>query len=72
MHGVAKEIALPFTVTGVSESADKTKKTVGYSASIVLNRREYGVNYTHKTIPTFVGDNITVEIDLITKAIDTK
>lgn len=71
MHGVEKEIALPFTVTGVSESADKTKKTVGYSASIVLNRRDYGINYTHK-VPTFVGDNITVEIDLITRAIDTK
>jgi len=72
MHGVAKEIALPFTVTGVSESADKTKKNVGYSASIVLNRRDYGINYTHKTIPNFIGDNITVEIDLITRAIDTK
>jgi polyisoprenoid-binding protein YceI len=70
MHGIAKEIALPFTVTGVDENADKTKKNVGYSASIVLNRRDYGINYTHKTVPNFIGDNITVEIDLITKAID--
>ena len=29
MHGVAKEIALPFVVTGVNENVDKTKKTVG-------------------------------------------
>jgi polyisoprenoid-binding protein YceI len=72
MHGIAKEIALPFTVTGVDENADKTKKNVGYSASIVLNRRDYGINYTHKTVPNFIGDNITVEIDLITKAIDLK
>ena len=72
MHGIAKEIALPFTVTGVDENADKTKKNVGYSASIVLNRRDYGINYTHKTVPNFIGDNITVEIDLITKAIDMK
>jgi len=72
MHGVAKEIALPFNVTGVSESADKTKKTVGYSANIVLNRRDYGINYTHKTVPDFIGDNITVEIDLITRAVDVK
>jgi len=72
MHGVAKEIALPFTVTGVSENADKTKKNVGYSASIVLNRRDYGINYTHKTVADFIGDNITVEIDLITRALDTK
>ena len=72
MHGVSKEIALPFTVTGVDENADKTKKNVGYSASITLNRRDYGINYTHKTVPNFIGDNITVEIDLITRAIDVK
>ena len=72
MHGVTKEIDLPFTVTGVTENADKTKKNVGYSATMVLNRRDYGINYTHKTVPNFIGDNITVEIDLITRAVDTK
>src|SRR6185295_4366270 len=70
MHGISKEIALPFTITGTSENAEKTKKNIGYSASIVLNRRDYGINYTHKTVPNFIGDNITVEIDLITKALD--
>jgi len=72
MHGISKEIALPFTITGVDENADKTKKNVGYSASLVLNRRDYGINYEHKTVPNFVGDNITVEIDLITRALDMK
>jgi polyisoprenoid-binding protein YceI len=71
VHGVTKEIALPFTVTGVNESADKTKKSVGYSASIVLNRRDYGINWNHR-VPGFVGDDITVDIDLITRAIDVK
>jgi len=72
MHGVSKEIALPFTITGMSENAEKTKKNIGYSASIVLNRRDYAINYTHKTVPNFIGDSITVEIDLITRAIDVK
>ena len=71
MHGVAKEIALPFSVTGVNETADKTKKSVGYSASVVLNRRDYGINWSHR-VPGFVGDNITVDIDLITRAIEVK
>ena len=71
VHGVTKDIALPFTLTGVSESADKTKKSVGYSASIVLNRRDYGINWNHR-VPGFVGDNITVDIDLITRAIEVK
>ena len=30
------------------------------------------INYTHKTVPDFIGDNITVGIDLITRAIDVK
>ena len=70
MHGVAKEIALPFTINGTWENPEKTKKTLGYSASIVLNRREFGINYSNKQNAAFVGDNITVEIDLVTRAID--
>jgi polyisoprenoid-binding protein YceI len=70
MHGVAKEIALPFTINGTWENPEKTKKTLGYSASIVLNRREFGINYSNKQNAAFIGDNITVEIDLVTRAID--
>jgi polyisoprenoid-binding protein YceI len=70
MHGVAKEIALPFTITGPIDSPDKTKKMFGYSTSVVLNRRDFGINYTNKQNPAFIGDNITVEIDLITRAVD--
>jgi len=70
MHGVAKEIALPFTINGTFDSTDKTKKTLGYSATMVLNRRDYGINYSNKQVPSFVGDNITVEIDLVTRAVD--
>ena len=70
MHGVAKEIALPFSINGTWENPEKTKKTVGYSASVVLNRREFGINYSNKQNPAFIGDNITVEIDLVTRAID--
>ena len=72
MHGVTKEIALPFTVTGTYKHPTDNKITVGYSAKLVLNRRDYGINYEHRDIPTFVGDNITVEIELVTRALDPK
>jgi hypothetical protein len=39
---------------------------------MILNRRDYGINWTHQTSPNFVGDNIDVEIDLITRAIEIK
>jgi len=72
MHGVTKQIALPFTVTGTSKNPTTNKFSVGYSAQMVLNRRDYGINYTHRDSPTFVGDMITVEIELVTRAIDPK
>jgi polyisoprenoid-binding protein YceI len=69
MHGVTKQIDLPFTVTGVNRSEEKKLKNVGYSAKIVINRRDYGINWKHSSSPDFVGDQIEIEINLITKAI---
>ena len=70
MHGVTKQIALPFTVTGTHKNPTNNKFSVGYSAKIVLNRRDFGINYSRQDNPTFVGDNITIEIELVTRAID--
>jgi len=70
MHGVTKQIALPFTVNGTFKNTTDNRFSVGYSAKMVLNRRDFGINYAHQDIPTFVGDNITVEIELVTRAID--
>ena len=72
MHGVTKPIALPFSVTGTFKNPTTNKLSVGYSAKMVLNRRDFGINYSRQDNPTFVGDNITVEIELVTRALDAK
>ena len=72
MHGVTKPIALPFSVTGTYKNPTTNKMSVGYSATMVLNRRDFGINYSRQDNPTFVGDNITVEIELVTRALDAK
>jgi polyisoprenoid-binding protein YceI len=72
MHGVTKEIALPFNITGTYKNPANNKTTLGYSAKMVLNRRDYGINYSRQDSPTFVGDDITVEIELVTRALDAK
>lgn len=73
MHGVTKQIALPFSITGsMKNPTSNTLSAVGYSARMVLNRRDFGINYSRRDNPTFVGDNITVEIDLVTRALDRK
>jgi polyisoprenoid-binding protein YceI len=70
MHGVSKEIELPFTITGTEKNAATKKMTVGYSANLVVNRRDYGINYQNKNVPNFVGDNVEIQIRLITRALD--
>lgn len=72
MHGVTKQIALPFTITGTFKNPTTNKISMGYSARMVLNRRDFGINYSRQDNPTFVGDNITVEIELVTRALDAK
>jgi polyisoprenoid-binding protein YceI len=72
MHGVTKQIALPFSVTGTFKNPTTNKISVGYVAKMVLNRRDYGINYSRQDNPTFVGDDITVEIELVTRALDAK
>jgi len=72
MHGVSKEISIPFTIACPTKNAAGDKANFGYAAHITLNRRDFGINWEHKTVPNFVGDNIEVELLLITKAVDTK
>lgn len=72
MHGVTKEIALPFTTTGTFKNPTNNKISVGYSAKMVLNRRDFGINFARQDSPTFIGDNITVAIELVTRALDAK
>jgi polyisoprenoid-binding protein YceI len=43
MHGVTKEIALPFTVTGIKNDPVTKKMSTGYAARLTLNRRDFGV-----------------------------
>jgi polyisoprenoid-binding protein YceI len=68
MHGVSKEIAIPFTVNGVTTDA-KTRKTVlGATGRTTVNRRDYGINFARPDNPTFLGDAIEIELNLITRA----
>ena len=67
MRGVTKEIELPFDITG--KVATKNLTNIGYAAKLKLNRRDYSVNWEHPTSPNFVGDEVEVDIRLISKAI---
>ncbi|HET6646617.1 MAG TPA: YceI family protein [Pyrinomonadaceae bacterium] len=69
MHGVSKEIAIPFTVNGVTTPDAKTGKTVlGATGRTTVNRKDYGINFARPDNPNFLGDMIEIELNLITRA----
>jgi polyisoprenoid-binding protein YceI len=67
MHGISKEIALPFTINGVSKATDG-KTTLGATARLTVNRRDYGINFSRPDNPTFLGDMVEIELNVITRA----
>ncbi|HJR09457.1 MAG TPA: YceI family protein [Pyrinomonadaceae bacterium] len=68
MHGVSKEIALPFTINGVSKDAKTGKTTLGVTARTTVNRKDYGINFSRPDNPTFLGDMVEIELNVITRA----
>jgi polyisoprenoid-binding protein YceI len=68
---VSKEIALPFTVTGIRNDPVTKKMSTDYAGRLTLNRRDFGV-YWGKAIPNFVSDNVEIEINLIARALNVK
>ncbi|MDQ1558682.1 MAG: hypothetical protein QOD32_1742 [Pyrinomonadaceae bacterium] len=68
MHGVSKEIALPFTINGVSKDEKTGKTTLGATARTSVNRKDYGVNFSRPDNPTFLGDVVEIELNVITRA----
>ena len=70
MHGVGKEVALPFAVTGRKffDGPKSRMVNAGFSLRCTLNRRDYGMLWKHSAAADFVGDEIEIEVDVITKA----
>jgi len=68
MHGVSKEIALPFTINGVRRDEKTGKTTLGATARTTINRKDFGVSFSRPDNPTFLGDMVEIELNIITRA----
>jgi polyisoprenoid-binding protein YceI len=68
MHGVSKEIALPFTINGVSKDPKTGKTTLGVTARTSLKRSDYGIVFSRSDNPNFLGEDVELELNLITRA----
>ncbi len=62
MHGVSKEVAIPFRVTGIVEFAGKIR--LGFEARLELNRQDYGISYSRLMDAggLVVGNEVAIEL----------
>ena len=67
MHGVSKEIALPFTINGVRKAPDG-KTTIGVTARTTISRKDYGISFARPDNPDFLGDAVEIELNVVTRA----
>ena len=70
IRDVTKEVDLPFVLQGLTEKVDEKGRleVLGFTASCTINRRDFGMDWTHSSDPLFVGDLIDIEITLLTRA----
>jgi polyisoprenoid-binding protein YceI len=64
LHGITKDIALTFKVTGMDGD-----DVIGFSSRYNLKRSDFGVGteFKHTTEDNFIGNDIGIEIDFWTK-----
>lgn len=68
MHGVSKEISIPFVSTGKFYNQITKKNLLGFSAKLQLDRRDYGMTWKHSAVPNWVGDLVTIELVILVRA----
>ncbi len=64
MHGISKNIKLPFKITGMDGD-----DIIGFSSRYNLKRSDFaiGTNFKHTTEDNFISNDIGIEIDFWTK-----
>lgn len=64
LHGVTKEIVLPFEVKGPLMDLPTQKQSIAFNASITVNRQDYGITFDRK-LPngtSLVGNDVKINL----------
>lgn len=70
MCGISKKIDLPIKVVGRNVNPANGKVNLGFTATIVLDRTDFDISYQHKTIPDFIGKDVTVVLNILTRSLE--
>ena len=66
MHGVSKDIFLPFKVREFYDATNEHDWT-SFTVNFTLDRTDYNMNWKHSSVDYFVGDNIETDIVIISR-----
>ncbi|HUE84147.1 MAG TPA: YceI family protein [Pyrinomonadaceae bacterium] len=72
MHGVSKEIALPFTITGKDVNPTTKRTMVGFKANVTIKRSDYGMNWQHRSVANWVGDDVQIDLAILMRSEEQK
>jgi polyisoprenoid-binding protein YceI len=67
MHGVTRPVMLNLKATGLRRNEEKKAFFAGFSATARVNRRDFGINWQNPVEPMFLGDNVDIEIHLVSR-----
>ena len=73
LRGISKEIQMLFHITGLNKHESKKtpgemRATLGATANFKIDRKEYGIKWQHDSVEMFVSDEVTIEINLLTRS----
>ncbi len=66
MHGVSKDIFLPFSIRSFQDAANDSDWTA-FTVNYTIDRTDYNMNWTHSSVDYFVGNDIQADIVIITR-----
>lgn len=70
IHGVTKEVQIPFTIKGPLLDLPTRKQSIAANASITVNRQDYGISFDRK-IPSgasIVGNDVKITLVILALA----
>jgi polyisoprenoid-binding protein YceI len=67
MHGVSKEISIPFVRSGTFVNPANNKSSLGFTAQLQLKRSDYGITWQHQSIKNWVGDVVTINLAVLVR-----
>jgi polyisoprenoid-binding protein YceI len=70
MHGTTREVVFSMKSAGTLTNESSGKTTMGFKGTAIINRDDFGIDYRHQSIEAFVGNQIKINLHILTKSVE--